>query len=286
MPVQVSLIENRSEYLAEKKVTAVYDDYDSDDFSFSRMHTHEEHEICLCSTPSAISFCGESIVRLGGDFAVFYPAGVPHLQLNHPHSIYRRFFVRYPVGFLDSLPPTENGNPDRFFCAVLTPEETSLLLPAADLLLQTDGQPDSPAKESEQRYLIAYLLSVLNRCAQKQPDGPSGGRIDKKELLVYRVCRTVHEHYSEDLSLDSLAQSQFISRSTLNRLFRGTMNMSVTEYVNRVRCSYAVGLLEKGLSVGETAERCGFSDQSYFIKVFKRIHGITPRRYRMNERER
>jgi AraC-like DNA-binding protein len=279
MPVEVSLVENRVEVLAQEKVTNVYSDYDSDDCSFSRTHVHEEHEICLCSTPSAISFCGESIVRLGGDFAVFYPSRVPHLQLNHPHSIYRRFFVRYPAEFLDGLPC--GSGQDRFFYANLTERDMSLLRPAVDLLLLLDGEPEGAPKETEQRYLIACILSILARRAAEQPDSPEN-QIEKKEMLFYRICRIVHEHYSEELSLDSLAQSQFISRSTLNRLFRSMMNMSVTDYVNRVRCSYAIGFLERGLSVHETAFRCGYSDQSYFIKVFKRIHGITPRRYREN----
>ena len=279
MPVEVDLVENRAEFLAQKQVTNVYSDYHSDDYSFSRMHVHEEHEICLCSTPSAISFCGESIVRLGGDFAVFYPAHAPHLQLNHPHSIYRRFFVRYPVKFLDGLPGEEDK--DHFFYANLTERDISLLRPIIDLLLLLNGEPEGPSKETKQRYLIAYILSILSQRAREQPDSPKN-QIEKKELLFYRICRFVHEHYSEELSLDLLAQSLFISRSTLNRLFHGMMGMSMTDYVNRVRCSYAIRFLEEGLSVHETAYRCGFSDQSYFIKVFKRLHGITPRRYREN----
>ena len=277
MPIEVGIVENQVENLVRDNATLVYSDFHSNDTSGGQPHTHSGHEICICSTPSAILFCGEEIVRIGGNFAVFYPAGVPHLQLNHPHSIYRRFYVQYPVNLLDSIP--EIKKTDRFFYATLTPAELALLRPAADLLLLLDREPDNSEIESEQRHLIAFILLILLKRAEIQKEEPSD-RLDKKEMLVYRLCRTVHEHYFEELSLDSLANSQFISRSTLNRLFHRMMSMSVTEYVNRVRCSYAVQFLKEGRSVRETADLCGFSDTSYFIRVFKKCYGKTPHKYK------
>ena len=277
MSIEVGIVENQVETLVRNQLTSVYSDFTSNEHSGGQTHTHKGHEICICSTPSAILFCGEEIVRIGGNFAVFYPAGVPHLQLNHPHSIYRRFYVQYPVNLPDFMPDIKSI--DRFLYTTLSSAELALLQPTIDLLLLIDREPEGSDKELKQRHLIAFIILILLKRAEEQKGEPSN-RLDKKEMLVYRICRTIHEHYFEELSLDSLAQSQFISRSTLNRLFQRTMEMSVTEYVNRVRCSYAAGFLKQGFSVRETADRCGFFDQSYFIKVFKRIHGVTPHQYR------
>lgn len=71
----------------------------------------------------------------------------------------------------------------------------------------------------------------------------------------------------------------FLSRATIDRQFRNFMKMSIADYINNVRCSYAIEYLKKGKSVKEAADEAGFSDQSYFIKVFKKYYGITPYKF-------
>ena len=52
---------------------------------------------------------------------------------------------------------------------------------------------------------------------------------------------------------------------------------TVNEYINRVRINYAYKKLrEEDLSVGEVSDACGFSDISYFTKIFKKHTGILP----------
>ena len=56
--------------------------------------------------------------------------------------------------------------------------------------------------------------------------------------------------------------------------------MTVMKYVEFLRCRHAKELLESGASVSKTAVECGFSNLSYFTKVFKRQYGVLPSKVR------
>jgi len=64
-------------------------------------------------------------------------------------------------------------------------------------------------------------------------------------------------------------------------LFKQVTGISFKEYLNKVRIEEAKSLLEHtDYSIMEIAVACGYSDQSYFTKVFKKATGITPKQYR------
>lgn len=97
---------------------------------------------------------------------------------------------------------------------------------------------------------------------------------------IFDMISYLHEHYTEKFSLTELAQSVFMSRNECCRYFKQMMNMTITEYLLEYRLSKAAELLEtSGLSITEIAEKTGFCDVSYFIKVFRLKTGITPKAY-------
>ena len=72
-----------------------------------------------------------------------------------------------------------------------------------------------------------------------------------------------------------------VSSSYLSALFKKETSMTVTDYIHYTRIRQALFLLNvSGLSVGEIASRCGFSDANYFTRTFKKLQGKTPKSYR------
>lgn len=97
---------------------------------------------------------------------------------------------------------------------------------------------------------------------------------------IYGMIRYLHEHYAEKFSLTALSRSVFMSRNECCRYFKQTMHMTITEYLLEYRLSRAAELLEtSGLSVTEIAGQTGFCDVSYFIRMFRRKTGMTPKAY-------
>lgn len=107
----------------------------------------------------------------------------------------------------------------------------------------------------------------------------SRGKKNTSEHLA-KAIRYINAYYSEDINLESLAQEVFVSSYYLSHLFRREMGVTFSDYLAKVRIEKAKALLMEGVSVENTAERVGYNDSNYFIKIFKKYVGITPAKYR------
>lgn len=95
------------------------------------------------------------------------------------------------------------------------------------------------------------------------------------------IISYIHEHYMEPLSLSEIANQFHFNPSYLSSYFSAHNNEGFSEYLNRVRVERAAELLAKEIvSIAEISEQVGYSDHSYFTKVFKKIMGISPSQYR------
>ncbi len=93
----------------------------------------------------------------------------------------------------------------------------------------------------------------------------------------------ISAHYNEsDLSVTTLCDKFYISKSTLYRRFKKHFLLSPAHYIEAKRLSLAKQLLSKGLSVQDACINSGFSDCSYFILRFKNKFNITPYKYQQS----
>lgn len=102
------------------------------------------------------------------------------------------------------------------------------------------------------------------------------GNAQMKRLLQY-----IEEHYDKPLSLKELARHFHFNPSYLSSYFTTHNKESFTEYLNRLRIAKASELLrEDSAPISEIGSRVGYSDHSYFCRVFKKLTGQSPGQYR------
>ena len=77
-----------------------------------------------------------------------------------------------------------------------------------------------------------------------------------------------------------MAKHAFVSVKELCRLFKKHLGTTVSKYIMSKRISEAKKLLKSGLGVQLTAEKCGFTDYTSFIRAFNRTVGTPPGRYK------
>ena len=104
-------------------------------------------------------------------------------------------------------------------------------------------------------------------------------RIDPS-AMVKNVNDFIGENYSKDISLLYIAKHVGMTTSYLCRLYKRERGITVNAYLTQLRIEKSKKLLSEGVPISETAKRCGFSDQSYFTKVFRQTEGTTPLRYK------
>ncbi len=92
----------------------------------------------------------------------------------------------------------------------------------------------------------------------------------------------IDKHFTDnEISLNTVAEGVYVHPSHLSRLFSQQMNCRFRGYINQLRVNLASKLLtETGESINDICHEVGFSDQSYFVKIFKQYHGVTPSQYR------
>ena len=90
----------------------------------------------------------------------------------------------------------------------------------------------------------------------------------------------INNNYSQELTLDTIAKSAYISVNQLCRLFGRYCGTTVSKYLISKRITEAKKMLGEGKSVTDTAFMCGFNDYANFIRVFKKTVGVPPGKYK------
>lgn len=109
--------------------------------------------------------------------------------------------------------------------------------------------------------------------------------MDAKHANIIRS--TVHylrSHCDEKITLEEMAERMYLSPAYFSRLFKRETGENFNSYLNRVRIEKSKKLLfHRDLKLADIALLVGFEDQSYFTKVFKRVTGKSPLKYRDNK---
>lgn len=99
------------------------------------------------------------------------------------------------------------------------------------------------------------------------------------------VAKYISNHISESMSVENLANMVYVSPDHLTRSFKKRFNLTVSDYIMQQRMLMAEELLIKtNLSVTIISAEVGYGNYSYFIKLFRKFFGKSPREYQQNSR--
>ncbi len=143
------------------------------------------------------------------------------------------------------------------------------------------GVKDYLLKPVEQKELNRVLLEIIS----KGEKGMTGAGMLEKEAenatVMGQILKEIQESYMEDITLNSLADKYNISASRLSTRMKESLGMSFSKYLTSMRIQRAKELLaDDRLSLEQIAEMVGYQDYFYFIRVFKKVTGVSPSVYR------
>ena len=127
--------------------------------------------------------------------------------------------------------------------------------------------------------IISYLASYLKENRLNEENGQPINKTDLQALA--ELTHYMDEHYSFNITLQTLSTIACMSESKMKKLFKSVYNMSITEYIQRKRISVAEHMLiQTDLTIAEISRIVGYSNPSRLIEIFKRYYGFTPSKYR------
>ena len=121
------------------------------------------------------------------------------------------------------------------------------------------------------------LLTLLMESSWHQGNSSNA----PKKMDISSVKSFLDEHYSEKLSLESVASHFFIDKHYLARLFKEQYGVTLVTYLQQVRITHAKRMLRfTDKSIEEIGLECGIGELNYFSRVFKKLEGVSPSEFR------
>lgn len=131
--------------------------------------------------------------------------------------------------------------------------------------------------------LLAEMFALLLREELADTKGAKHENMHKGDIIAPALHK-IFSDYSENITIDALAELCNISKYHFCRVFKQHMGMTVTQYIINYRISLADSMLkDENQSIKSIAEICGFGDVSYFYQCYKRVKGTSPGKSRKQD---
>ena len=142
-------------------------------------------------------------------------------------------------------------------------------------IIELHEKNESNAEIYTSKYIVDLLtLSLTVYNSEQQNDSAL-----KQKLAA--VNRYIDDHFTEDISLEKLSSEFYISKYYLTREYKHIYGKTIFQHIITARINYGKELLRfSEKSVEEIAHLCGFNDQSYFARQFKKSENLTCFSYR------
>lgn len=194
------------------------------------------------------------------------------LQLNA--GVFRPYLISLGLPDPDDLLATHYGVID-------LKEEDRIKVLAILEIIMVEIQKKRDRYELQVKLKTAELFLIICRYCKEQLQSEQVKQWKtEKHSKVQEVVQYLSEHCETNETLDKIAARFFISKSYLSRIFKEVTGFTVNEYVNLVRIKKAKRLLKSSqYSVTELSAVLGYESITYFERVFKKLTGLSPKRY-------
>ena len=232
-------------------------------------HIHDDIELIYVKRGEGTAFCdGREYHLTENSFFITFPNQVHHysdcivggdyvLLIIKPSRLFayeNMFYESQPQSALYS--PREEG------------DNIAYLLGCALEEYLRDG--DSPQ-------ITAYLTLVFGKLLKNLDTLKSHVSRDCVSSILQYCAR----HYLDNITVADISESLHISRSHISHIFSERLNMNFCDYINALRLSDALTLLEdKNLPITEVSARSGFCTLRTFNRAFQKRYGTSPSQYR------
>ena len=257
----------------------------SNTISESNCEPHAFHEIFYLSSGECTSFIDHNIYKFGKGDLVIVPGGCLHKTVYTGKGIHERIVISFRQEITDWI-KEQIGAEYLKNCMVpgvinIPEKRRNYVDSLLDKLMFENDTPDILSTAFIKAGLVELLLFII-RCKEYEDNVIK--EIDVDNRKIQEVATYIFEHYTENILLEDVADKFDMNKSFLSKRFKTATGFGFKEYIINLRIQNACRLLlETNKSITDIAFECGFNDSNYFGDSFRKIKGISPRKYRKNE---
>lgn len=152
-------------------------------------------------------------------------------------------------------------------------EELMLIIEEEEALINSYNDIKSMLL-SEVPFEIYYdkLVIFVNQCLDS-----FSKHIKKSKIPIAELAQEyINRNFIDDITLASVSKSLYTSKEYLSSVFKQRYQMTVGQYILKLKMEEAANLLRKGISQQEVSNLLSYQDPTYFYKVFKKYYDLTP----------
>lgn len=245
-------------------------------------HFHDFHKILLLMKGN-VSYCVEGrTYDLQADDIVFVPAGEVHRPVLHDTAIYERIIIYISKDYLNTY-RTDNYDLAQYLIEAHQKQSHVLRVPAfgttklGQIVRELEQSLDSNEYANELYHNLLFLefMIQLNRVAIHDGIEYLSNSSSNKKMID--VIDYLNEHLTDDLSIDFLAETFYLSRYHLMHAFKEETGYTIGNYLSTKRLLLARDRIRQGEPITNVCYECGFRNYSTFSRAYKKNFGCSPR---------
>ena len=259
------------------------------DFGDLSIHWHEEIEITYVIAGSIKHQLNGKKVTINAGEAIFINSKQLHLIESNDEDCVLYCLIFHPTILCSSnyiakkyiSPIVDNEKLDYFFLK----ESDASHKPILDAIKRIKQLEDDGENEL---IMMTTLYDLWRNLHEVLPKAKTCEKLVNEDLrTVQKMMLKVHNQYADNINLEDICNAGNIGKTKGTKLFFEYINMTPVDYLINYRLEIAARLLrDSKLSVIDIALEAGFSDSSYFARVFKKRVGMSPLAYRKQENQR
>lgn len=289
---EVGKMQNSFNYFSPKDIRI--NNIVSKDAENSLLHIHETGYLTSESVPPSKRFqmdaffflyvvSGKGIVEYDGSVykadskqCIFLDCRRPHSYQSDPDDPWEVMWLRF------------NGISAQYYYSLFTREKCCVFIPnnpqvikiIISQIINNNNQKSEHTEVLNAKLITDLMTSIITEyCIYKDCS-------DKSKYKIFSVIEYLDKNFTESINLDDLAERFYISKFYLTREFKKEFGITIIQYIINKRIEYAKELLTfTDKTIEEISEICGFHDQCYFSKQFKKAENVTCLSYRKRNRQ-
>ena len=245
----------------------------------SEAHFHDKHELYYLSKGRTKYFIGSEIYLLEEGDMIFVPKGEFHKTDSDENKEVERLLFVFDDDFagLDALAYINEMSANKH---IRFPKEQ--LYKLQDIFHKIENENKKREKdyyEMEKLYLRQMLILISRfRLKERVTD------FSPVYSIIQDAARYISTNFNMELTLGFLADKYAMSPSHFSKQFKNVTGVGLNEYINLSRVSASEKMLiDTDWPITRIATECGYNDSNYYATVFKKIKGITPKKYSMQK---
>lgn len=133
------------------------------------------------------------------------------------------------------------------------------------------------SKDSINEILQAILK--LFRILILYSNDPTANYLTSSNTELGNILAWTEKNFFRKISIDEVALALGYEKHYFCYKFKKLTGITYLSYLNNLKINHACKMLKNGSNISQTCEACGFDNVSYFIQLFKKIIGTTPKKY-------